>query len=93
MTRLISVMLFVELGETTPRQRTIFRRELLRRGWSSVGNRGLEFATQMSDVKSDRQVMRRATRHVHAALGMAEISDWSANCVCSETPGLANASK
>lgn len=89
----ISVMLFVELGESSPRQRTIFRRELLRCGWSSVGNRGLVFAIQMSDVKSDRQVMRRTTRHVHAALQTAEISDWSANCVCSDQPELAKALK
>ena len=91
MAPLLSVMLFVEVGETSPRQRTILRRELLRCGWSGVGNDDLIFAMQMCNMKSDRQAMSRATRHVHAAVQMAEILDWSANCIYSEPPKLTKA--
>jgi len=92
-TQCLSVMLFVELGESSPRQRTILRRELLQSGWSSVGNDDLVFTMQMCDMKSDRQAMSRATRHVHAAVQMAEILDWSANCIYSEPPTLTKAAK
>ena len=91
MTHRLSVMLFVEVGESSPRQRTILRRELLRSGWSSIENDDLVFAMQMYDMKSDRQAMSRATRHVHAAVQMAEILDWSANCIYSEPPTLTKA--
>ena len=93
MTQLLSVLLFVELGESSPRQRTILRRELLRCGWSGVGNDGLVFATQMCGMKSDRQAMSRATQNVHSAVKMAQVLDWSANCICSEQPKLAKATK
>ena len=79
----IPITLYVELGETTPRQRTIFRRSLLQSGWSSADGSGHAFSRQLNDVTSELQVFRLSTEHVHAAVAAADISDWAADCVCS----------
>ena len=81
---LIPITLYVELGETTPRQRTIFRRSLLQSGWSSGNDPGHVFSRQVDDVTSELQVFRLVAEHVHAAVAAADISEWAADCVCSD---------
>jgi len=89
----LNVMLFCEFGESTPRQRTIFRRHLLQSGWSSVGVDGHVFRSRMISVNTDDEMLRRTTRDVHAAAQVAEILDWTADCVCSDSPTLVEVTK
>ena len=87
----LTVRLFIEVYECSPRQRTIFRRKLLRLGWSRIGSSGALFGMEMGGLKSERQALRRTTRHVHAAIQAAEILDFSADCFCSGQFKLAKA--
>ena len=73
------VLLSVELGETSPRQRTILRRELLDQGWKPAGEEWM-FSAERHGVMTDEQLIDDVTDELHRALAAAEIQDWGADC-------------
>ena len=73
------LLLSVELGETTPRQRTILRRELHEQGWKLVSS-GFMFTNMIRNLKSDDEAVELVTEQLKRALTAAEITDWGADC-------------
>lgn len=82
---LLSVMLIVDFEPRSSSQLATFSNELLRAGWSCAEGNECVYTSQMNDVSSDHQMLQRTTEHVHAAVEAAEVSEWSADCVCSES--------
>ena len=86
----MQLLLSVELGETSPRQRTILRREMLSKGWRLVGT-PLIFSVRLHDLETDEQAIASVTDQLHGALNLAEIDDWGADCfIQTRTPQSAN---
>lgn len=75
----MQVLLSVELGETSPRQRTLLRREMIEQGWSLVGE-GFMFSAQIQNLETDEHAVEQVTKQLHVALNAAEIDDWGADC-------------
>ncbi len=75
----LHVLLSVELGETSPRQRTLLRRGMLEQGWDLVGSNFM-FSTQLRNLDSDEQAIARVTEQLNRALEVAKIVDWGADC-------------
>lgn len=75
----MQVLLSIELGETTPRQRTILRREMLQQGWTLTSDR-MMFTAQIDNLESDEEIVHRVTDELKQALEVADIVDWGADC-------------
>lgn len=86
----MQLLLSVELGETSPRQRTILRREMLGKGWRLVGA-PLIFSIRLNDLETDEQAISSVTDQLHEALKVAAIEDWGADCfIQTRTPQAPN---
>jgi len=86
MSAVISALLYVELGDTSARQRTILRRVLLGHRWRPLAKHDFAFVMEIRGATSDHQIVNRATRNVHAAVAAAAVSDWSAECILAQGP-------
>lgn len=84
MSPIVTALLFIDLRGSSPRQRTILRRELRQCGWTPSGSDDLVFMMDVNAANSDVEITNRATRNVHAAVDAAGISDWTADCLVAE---------
>ncbi len=83
---MLSALLTIELEVSTPRQRTILRRELLRKNWRLVPHDEMLFAKPLSGFNSDEKALDFVTRQLKSALRTAMISRWGADCMFATDP-------
>lgn len=74
-------VLLIEVDESTPRQRTILRRELLRQNWRLTPQFNMLFSKTHASGTTEDQAWEALMEQLNLALQVAAIDAWKADCV------------